>query len=349
MAIYLCLLSLALCYWAGRRSLTAGLAAVCAVGYVYGITRANVPETLSHFIFDAGVVGLYATQLMRPLTPLQKYRVEPLRPWVEFLIAWPVLLFFIPIQDILIQFVGLRGSIFLLPFILLGARMEAADRFRLALWLAGLNLLALAFAGAEFFLGLDRFFPRNKVTEIVYLSKDVLGHTAWRIPAAFVNAHAYGGTMVVTIPLLLGALVQKRKTSFQLQLLIFGLGAALLGVLLSAARTHFIVASVLIIVATFSLRTKLGYVLGWVFMLCVIGWMVSSEQRLQRFMELRDTDTVAERVSWSVNMNIWEIATRYPFGNGLGGGGTSIPYFLQRDINNSIAMENEYARIMLEQ
>ena len=111
------------------------------------------------------------------------------------------------------------------------------------------------------------------------------------------NAHAYGGTMVVTIPLLLGALVQKRKTSFQLQLLIFGLGAALLGVLLSAARTHFIVASVLIIVATFSLRTKLGYVLGWVFMLCVIGWMVSSEQRLQRFMELRDTDTVAERVS----------------------------------------------------
>jgi hypothetical protein len=48
-------------------------------------------------------------------------------------------------------------------------------------------------------------------------------------------------------------------------------------------------------------------------------------------------------------MNLVEIATQYPFGNGLGGGGTSIPYFLQGRIINPVAMENEYARIMLEQ
>jgi O-antigen ligase len=48
-------------------------------------------------------------------------------------------------------------------------------------------------------------------------------------------------------------------------------------------------------------------------------------------------------------MRFFEIAAAYPFGNGLGGGGTSIPYFLQDEIRNPVAMENEYARIMLEQ
>ncbi|HEY0404494.1 MAG TPA: hypothetical protein VGC89_02130 [Pyrinomonadaceae bacterium] len=349
MALYLCLLSFGLCYWAGRRSLVSGLVAVLAVGYVYGITRANVTETFSHFIFDAGVVGLYAAQLFRALSPLQQFKVEPLRPWLEFLIIWPILLFLIPIQDFLIQFVGLRGNIFLLPFILLGARLDADERYRLALWIAGLNVLAFAFAGTEYFAGLENFFPHNKVTELLYLSKDVVGHTAYRIPATFSNAHAYGGTMVVGLPLLVGAMVQKHKTSLHKQLLFCGITTALLGILMSAARTHFLVAAVLIIVATFSLRSKVGYALGWLILVCGIGWLVSGEQRLQRFMELRNTESVAERVSWSVNMNFFEIAAQYPFGNGLGGGGTSIPYFLQNRIENPVGMENEYARIMLEQ
>jgi cell division protein FtsW (lipid II flippase) len=118
---------------------------------------------------------------------------------------------------------------------------------------------------------------------------------------------------------------------------------------MSAARTHFLVACILVIVATFSLRSRFGYVLGWLILLCGIGWLVSGEQRLQRFMELRNTDSVTERLSWSVNMNFFEIAAQYPFGNGLGGGGTSIPYFLQDRIANPVLMENEYARIMLEQ
>jgi hypothetical protein len=349
MSLYLCLLSFAICYWAGRRSLVNGLGAVLAVGYLYGITRANVPETFSHFIFDAGVVGLYAAQLFRKLNPLQQYKIEPLRPWLEFLIGWPLLMFMIPIQDFLIQVVGLRGNVFLLPFILFGARLDAEERYRLALWLAGLNVLAFAFAGTEYFVGLEKFFPHNKVTELLYLSKDVVGHTAYRIPASFANAHAYGGTMVVGLPLLLGALVQKRKTSFETQLLFFGLATALMGILMSAARTHFLVACVLVIVATFSLRSKFGYVLGWLILLCGIGWVVSGEQRLQRFMELRNTDSVTERLSWSINMNLVEIAAEYPFGNGLGGGGTSIPYFLQDRTVHPVLMENEYARIMLEQ
>ena len=168
LSLYLCILSFALCYWSGRRSLVSGLIAVLGVGYAYGITRANVSETYSHFIFDAGVIGLYAAQLFRRLNGSELQRVSHLRPWLEFLIAWPLLLFLIPIQDWLIQFVGLRGSIFLLPFVLFGARLRGEDRYRLALWIAGLNLVAFAFAGAEYFLGLDKFFPRNHVTDLIY-------------------------------------------------------------------------------------------------------------------------------------------------------------------------------------
>jgi hypothetical protein len=349
MALYLCLLSFAVCYWAGRRSLVNGLAAVLGVGYVYGITRANVPQTLSHFIFDAGVVGLYAAQLFHKLNPLQRFKIEPLRPWLEFLIGWPVLLFLIPIQEFMIQFVGLRGNIFLLPIIFLGALLGARERYRLALWIGGLNIMAFALAGAEYFFGLERFFPRTSVTELIYMSKDLLGHSEYRIPSSFINAHAYAGTMVMGLPLLIGALIQKRKVGFQSYILIAGIGTALLGILMSATRTHFLVAAVLVIVAAFSLRSRFGYALGWLLMLCGIGWVVSGEQRLQRFMELANTESVAERISWSVNMNFFEIAAQYPFGNGLGGGGTSIPYFLRERIVNPVGMENEYARIMLEQ
>jgi hypothetical protein len=349
MSFYLCLLSFALCYWVGRRSLVNGLIATLGVGYAYGIMRANVPETFSHFIFDAGVIGLYLAQLFRHLSPLEQYKVSALRPWLEFLIVWPLLMFLIPVQDLLIQVVGLRGSIFLLPFVFLGARLDSEDRYRLAVWLAGFNVAAFIFAGAEFVFGLERFFPHNRVTELVYLSKDVLDHSAYRIPSIFANAHAYGGTMVVSLPLLIGALVQKNKTSAQTQLLTLGLVAAMVGVLMSAARIHFIAAAILIIVAVFSLRSKSGYLLGWFILLAGLGWLISSEERLQRFMELQNSDVVVERVSWSVNMSFFEIAARYPFGNGLGGGGTSIPYFLQGRIVNPVALENEYARIMLEQ
>lgn len=334
---------------AGRRSLVGGLVAVFGVGYVYGIVRANLLETYSHFIFDASVLGLYAAQLFRKLNPSQEFKVSQLRPWLEVLIAWPVLLFFIPIQDMLIQFVGLRGCIFFLPFLLFGARLENKERYRLALWIAGLNLMALVVASTEFFWGVERFFPHNKLTELIYISRDVVGHSSYRIPSTFSNAHSYGGTMAVTLPLLIGALVQERKRDWHFYLLMLALAASIIGVLMSAARTHFIIVSIIIVVATFSLRTRFGYALGWIIMLCIIGWFISGENRLQRFTELSNTDMVIERVSYSVNMSFLEVAAEYPMGNGLGGGGTSIPYFLQDRIKRSTTLENEYARIMLEQ
>ena len=345
----LCILAFMVCYWAGKRSLTSGLMAVIGFGYLYGILRANLLETSAHFIFDSGVIGLYAAQLFQRLNPVEEFRVSHLRPWLEFLIAWPLLLLLIPIQDWLIQFVGLRGSIFLLPFIFLGARLGGPERYRLALGIAVLNLFAFVLAGAEYLMGIERFFPHNAVTELIYISKDLVGHTQYRIPASFPNAHAYGGTMVMGLPLLLGAVIQKRRSNLHFYLLTAGIATALIGVLMSAARTHFLAAATLMIVSLFSLRSRFGHVLAWVVLLCGIGWMASGEERLQRFIQLQDTDYVVERISSSVNMNFVEIAVQYPFGNGLGGGGTSIPYFLQGRIHNPVIMENEYARIMLEE
>jgi hypothetical protein len=63
---------------------------------------------------------------------------------------------------------------------------------------------------------------------------------------------------------------------------------------------------------------------------------------------LQDTSYVQERVKGSVNVGFFQQAADYPLGNGLGGGGTSIPYFLRDRLVNSIVIENEYARIMVE-
>jgi hypothetical protein len=349
LSLVLCIFAFGLCFWLGRQSLLKGLVAVIGVGYAYGIVRANIPETYSHFIFDAGAVGLYASQISYRLTSSERYRLEKLKPWLELLIIWPLLVFFLPIQNWLIQFVGLRGSIFLLPFALFGARLDGDGRYRLAGWLAAFNIVVFALGSVEYFTGIESFFPHNQMTELIYQTKDLVGHTAYRIPASFANAHAFGGTMVVSLPLLAGAMVQKRQRGFQFLLLMLGIAAALLGILMSAARTHFIAAAALTIVTTFSLRSRVGHIFGWLILIIVIGWTVSGEERLQRFLELRDTDAVVERISSSVNMGFFEIAAKYPFGNGLGGGGTSIPYFLQDEIRNPVTMENEYARIMLEQ
>ncbi len=348
MSLTLCLVALVITFIAARHSLVAGLGMVLAIGYAYGITRANLADPYSHLIFDAGVLGFYGAELLRHVTRAEAQKVQSVRPWIELLIAWPLILFLIPNQDTLIRFVGLRGNVFLLPFIIIGARLGNDGRYDLAIRLAILNIIAFVFASVEFFTTIEHFFPRNEVTRLIYLSKDAF-QGAYRIPSTFTGSHAYAGTMVMTLPLLLGALQQKRSGSLHKPLLIAGSIVAFLGVLLAATRLHFIGAAIIIIVALFSVRSRASHVLGWILVLAGIGWVVSSEQRLQRFMSLQNTETVSERVAGSVNMGFFDLATAYPLGNGLGGGGTSIPYFLSDRIQNPVGMENEYARIMLEQ
>jgi hypothetical protein len=349
MSLLFCIGAFLVCLIASRHSLVVGLVVLLGIGYAYGITRANLADPYSHFIFDAAVLGFYCAQLFRRLTRAHEYRVQGVKRWLELLIAWPLLLLLIPSQDLLIRFVGLRGNVFFLPFILIGARLTDLERYDIAIWLAVLNLGAFAFATTEFFMGLESFFPHNEITRLIYLSKDVASSSAYRIPATFLGSHAYAGSMVMSLPVFLGALQQTKKEAFHKPILVAGIIVSLLGVLVAASRLHFVTAAIIVIVAVFSMKSRVSHLLGWVLILSGIGWLTFGEERLQRFTELQNAQMVSERVVGSVNMGFFEAAATYPFGNGLGGGGTSIPYFLRDRIEKPVIIENEYARILLEQ
>ena len=357
LSVGLCLLAFAFSYAAGKRSLMLGLATVFTVGYFYGILRANVPEPSSHFIFDAAVAGLYLTQLGRKARGGELRSQHLLRLWVGLLIAWPVILFFVPVQSYLVQAVGLRGNVYLLPFLLLGGRLRDEEVYKLALWLGVLNLVAAAFAGAEFFLGVERFYPRNEVTDLIYRSAVDEDYTnpdrslALRIPSTFTSAHAYAGMMVMTLAFVIGAWALRRERGrWERGLLYAAMGVSAVGVFAAAARSPVIILALMLLTVFLTVRLKAH---GWAFLLIMlagVGWVVSSEARLQRFMTLQDVEFVSERVSWSVNDSFTQLLTEYPLGNGLGGGGTSMPYFLASEVSPpSYYMENEYARIVLEQ
>jgi hypothetical protein len=348
LALILCIAALAACFFAGRRSLVLGIAAVAATGYLYGIIRANIPQTASHFIFDAGVAGFYLAVWMRPLNAIQRHRIKTLLPWVVCLMAWPAILFFIPIQDPLVQLVGLRGQILFLPFLLIGAMMDGEEMYSLALWLAAFNLVAIGFAGAEWWLGVPQFYPLNAVTQIIYASNDAGAHHGIRIPATFVNSSTYAETMVLTFPLLVGAWMQNRGAVWQRRLIVAAIAGCALGAFMAASRTHDAILIVLVASLTFFGRLNSNTRFVWIVLVAIVGLLVATQPRLQRIATLNDESMVGHRFESSINENFLEFAHEHPLGNGLGGGGTSLPYFLAGRVRNPIVMENEYARIMLE-
>ncbi|MBC7930934.1 MAG: hypothetical protein H7Z38_10275 [Rubrivivax sp.] len=356
-SIILCVAAFIFAYVAGRRSLIAGLVTVFAVGYFYGIVRANVAESYSHFIFDAAVIGLYLTQLTKRGNREEERAREMLKLWVGVLIAWPFILFLVPVQDYAVQLVGLRGNVFMLPFILLGSRLRSEDVKKLALAFAALNLIAFGFACAEYIFGVERFFPQNQVTELIYKSvvDERYGNAdrseALRIPSIFTGAHAYAGMMVMTFCFIFGAWGQKvAGKPWRKNLLLASMVATITAIFMAAARSPVIILLALFVCVIVSVRLKAQ---AWALLLTAaigVGWLVSSEMRFQRFLTLQDTDFITERVHWSVNESFLDLAVEYPMGNGLGGGGTSMPYFLRSQVKPPIFyMENEYARIALEQ
>jgi len=351
-SIALCLGAFVAVFWFTRRSLIAGLNTALSVGYLYGIVRANVPQAASHFIFDAGIGGLYLGLWLKNLTPIQRLRLRKVKRWLLFLIGWPVLLFFIPVQDPVIQLVGLRGVVWFLPFLLIGALIDDEERSGLALGLAVLNLIAFGFALAEFSMGLERFFPHNYVTRLLYIENDVLKgeYSAFRIPSTFVAPAAYSATMVVTMPLLLGAWLQAERTRFHKTFLTAGMIAAMLGVFMGASRSQ----ALLLFAQFVAFASSIGLgkltskqLIAFAAIATLVGYWVYKEPRLQRFNRL-DTNIVEERVQLSVNQSFLDALWKYPLGNGLGGGGTSIPYFLQDRLKNTVGIENEYGRLLLE-
>jgi hypothetical protein len=253
-------------------------------------------------------------------------------------------------QHPLIQLVGLRAAIWFLPFLLLGATVLPRDLTLIARTLAVLNLVALAFAVGEYFLGLERFFPRNAVTAIMYKSLDVGNYTFHRIPATFAVAGAYGGVMVATIPWLAGRVQVPGVSLSERGLLGAGLLAAALGTFLCGSRTPVACLFVLIALLAYQFRNRFHYLIPGLVLAAIVGYFVAGSERLQRFTSLGDTHLVTDRFQGSVNLWTLELLFSYPLGAGLGSAfGTSIPSYLQHLAPEQIGAENEYARIGVEQ
>jgi len=344
-ALALCIVAFLACYWAGRRSLGQGLVMLLVFGYFYGILRANLLTSFSHFIFDAGLLGLYLS--VRWSSPADAKRSRAARFWTILLILWPALLVALPFQPVLISLVGLRGNVYFIPLLVIGSRLKGKDLVELSLGLAVLDLVALGFAGAEYFLGVERFFPFSPVTQIMYASRDVAGGF-FRIPSTFATAAAFGGAMVGTIPFLVGLWTGTENRRYRMAGLI-GIPAALLGMLMSATRTNFVIGCAIVGFLFLKMRMSGTQRIIFVLIICGIGFAALTNARFQRFKSLDNTDYVSDRIAGSVNRGFFEILFAYPMGNGLGGGGTSIPYFLEGQVRNPIGMENEYARILAEQ
>ena len=75
---------------------------------------------------------------------------------------------------------------------------------------------------------------------------------------------------------------------------------------------------------------------------------MSTHERMQRFTTLENKQFVENRFQASVNTTLLDAMIDYPFGVGLGGGGTSMPFFLMDRVNMPVAVESEWGRIVLE-
>ncbi|MBI1347044.1 hypothetical protein GC163_12220 [bacterium] len=334
-------------YLAARRSLGYGIVAVMAVGYVNGYIRANYLGVATTLMFDGALGGLYVAQLQSLLRPGPIER-PGLRKWVTALILWPTVLLAIPINDPLIQLVGWRGDVWAIPMILLGTRLKREDFATMAVGISLLNCMALMAGIYVYFNGLGSLFPRNSVTELMYRSTDIAGGHA-RIPALFLNAHQYGGTMVQCLPFLFGGLLQPSVSFLRTLLMIVGVTTAFAGILMCGARQPVVILVLVGIIAWYCSGLSLKMLLIAVSLLCAATGVAMTNPRLQRFMQLQSTDYVANRIHGSNNEHVLDIMLGLPLGAGLGAGAPSIPFFLQDRAPDAPAAENEYARITINQ
>ena len=91
MGFILCFAGLLGTAWLARRSLGHGLGLLLAIGSAYGMLRANVYDGVTHFLFDASVLGFYLGAGRRILE-VRSEREAKLRLWVIGLCALPFVL-----------------------------------------------------------------------------------------------------------------------------------------------------------------------------------------------------------------------------------------------------------------
>ena len=114
-----------------RRSLGAGLVALMTVGYAYGLIGARVPDGGTHFIFDAALMGLYARAFSGPISAeivsvRRRRRGGRSASWHGQVFHVDAPLVTDDAQPLIIQLVGLRGAVLMLPCLVLGARLKRA-------------------------------------------------------------------------------------------------------------------------------------------------------------------------------------------------------------------------------
>jgi hypothetical protein len=332
-----------------RRSLGDGLGFLLLVGSLYGLARARFLDGVTHFWFDAALLGAYWGGLSSVLQ-VHGERSRGLRSWVVLLCGFPLLLIlmspFVDSQPILIQLVGLRPAALFVPLILLGAAMNLEQWLRFSRWAAWLAIFCAIVAIAELAFGVDSFFPLNDVTSIVYASKDV-GEGEFRIPSTFSSAHSYAGTMLGILPVLV---LRTRVPSCSGLLTWSAVAAASFGVLIAGARTPVLILAVL---AAVLLIGSAGSARQLVLLLVLgagLAFVVPRFEQFKRIETLRDPELVTERLESSVNLSVLDAIANYPLGRGLGSAfGTSIPYFLANEARPQLGAESEYARIALEE
>jgi hypothetical protein len=353
--ILICIVAFAVTNAMTRRSLGAGFVALMTFGYSYGLLRARIADVGTHFFFDAALLGLYLAAFTTPITEETRARTETAKWWTLALVAWPVVcMAYSPalgdVQPVLIQIVGLRAAVLMLPCIVLGARLRRADIETMAPAFAVLNLIALAFALLEYIFGIEAFIPQNAVSYIVYQSQLITdsGATFYRIPSTFSSSHAYGGMMALSVAFLSHGL----ELGGRMRLLCWaGLAAAVLGVFLCGSRLPFVELTLATIYVLGTMRMRGSTIFAFALTAAAVAYIVANFERFQRFETLGDSEMIRSRISMSVNMSFFEILSAYPLGAGLASAaGTSIPYFLLgSDMRGQIGLESEYAHVLVEQ
>ena len=332
------------------RSLGMGLLGVFAFGYVNGVVRANFLSVYTTFMFDAALLGLYSGFTIGWYQEAVAAARSITGRWVAVLIAWPALLTFIPVNDPLVQLVALRATVWFLPVLLIASRLRANDLNVITRGLALLNLLALAGGVYVYQYGVESLYPHNAITETIYRSNDVAGYQYHRVPSFFLSAHAYGGAMLLSLPFLLDRAFGRDVGLLDRALAAAGLGAAVGGILMCAARQPIVQFGIVTIVAWIVSRFHLGVGIVAIGLAAVGVIVAASNERLQRAATLEDSEAVSDRIQASANTSFIELIADYPAGAGMGSSyGTSIPYFLADRAPAAIGLENEYSRILVDQ
>jgi hypothetical protein len=349
MGLALCALAFLGTLVISRRSLGPGAGLVLFIGCVYGWLRCWFYAPISHFIFDSALLSFYVAAFARPR--------EPVLAGGRKLQAWAILLGIIPLlvlfasplidgQPFVIQIVGLRSVLLFLPLIIVATWLQENDLQVFSDWALACVLVATTFAIGEVVFGVEKFFPLNSASKAIFDASDAGAKSDVRIPASFVSSHAYGGTMVALIPLLVFRLERQRRFKLATQL---GLVSAASGAFLCSARIPVLVLMALVGVWTLVGRQKRNLLVFLVLGSLAVLYVVRSGDRFRRVETLRDPDTVETRIASSVNRGLVDVVLENPLGRGLASAiGTSIPYFLADDARPQEGLESEYSRLALE-